>query len=120
MVINQKGDTMIGLGNYEKCSEEDVKQDIINSYYADKDLVNKFEILIAVNDNYDYEESSFFLLREKATGKLFENHGGHCSCSGYEEQFDPKETTLAYLKSDNFYASPGGATEAVKKLVADW
>lgn len=110
---------MIGLMDYEKCSEEDVKQNIMDCYYPDKDLLDKFEILVAVNDNYGYEESSFFLLREKATGKLFENHGGHCSCNGYEGQFDPKETTLAYLKSDKFYASAGGE-EAVKKLVADW
>ena len=43
---------MIKLGCYEKCSEEDVKQDIIDNYCVDESLVNKFEILIAVNENY--------------------------------------------------------------------
>lgn len=97
-------------------SDEEVVQDIINSYYVKADLVNKYEILIAHLSDPDYEEWSFFLLRNKETGELFENHASHCSCGGFEEQFEPKATTIAYLTSDNFYAS-GVDKEQVKSFV---
>lgn len=102
--IKQLEEIMLKLNYYENMSEEEIKQDIINSYYVDSSLVNKFEILIAYVSEPDYEESSFFLLRDKETGELFENHAGHCSCYGFEGQFEPKATTLTYLKSEHFYA----------------
>ena len=41
-------------------------------------------------------------------GKVYENHGGHCSCYGLEGQWDPEETTWAALakkerKSEDSY-----------------
>ena len=95
---------MIRIGFYENWSEEQIKSDIIGQYCTDPESVNKFDILLARCDGDSYDESSYFLLREKKTGKLFENHASHCSCSGFEGQFDPKETTVAYLTSDHFYA----------------
>jgi len=95
---------MLKLGDYSKCSDEDVVQDIVSSYCVNLDLVSKFEILIAqLNGDGGYEESSFFLLRDKETGMLHENHASHCSCGGFEGQFEPKETTVTYLKSEHFY-----------------
>lgn len=119
MVINQKGDTMIGLGNYEKLSEEEVKQDIIDTYCANADLANKFEVLIAWSgDDGGYEEYSFFLLRDKETKELFENHASHCSCAGFEGQFEPQATTIAYLKSEHFHSTGWDTVdEAVKSFV---
>lgn len=73
-------------------------------------LREKFEVLIAYESvgSWGCDSSSFFLLRERATGKLFENHGSHCSCYGFEDQWTPEETTLEYLKSDKFSFSTGG------------
>jgi hypothetical protein len=47
-------------------------------------------------------------LRDKETGKLYENHGSHCSCYGFEDQWAPEETSIEYLQSDKFYFSCGG------------
>ena len=53
-------------------------------------------------DSEDYEEHSYFLLFHKHTGKLYENFGSHCSCMGFEEQFNPEETFVEYLKSNKY------------------
>jgi hypothetical protein len=45
-------------------------------------------------DNYSGDA---FVLFEK-DGKLFEVNGGHCSCYGLEEQFEPEETTLEAIE----------------------
>lgn len=110
---------MIGLGNFENCSEEEVKQYVVEVYMADSNLVNKFDILLACENSYDYEEDSFFLLREKETGAFFENHASHCSCAGFEDQFKPQETSLVYLRSDNFYAG-GISKDIIQQAVRDF
>lgn len=66
--------------------------------------LNEYEILIACVENYGYEEGAFFLIKKKSDGKLFEIHGGHCSCYGFEGQWSPEETTEEYLLSDKFNA----------------
>lgn len=49
--------------------------------------------------SYTYEDYSgdAFVLYEK-DGKLFEVHGGHCSCYGLEGQWEPEETTVEALR----------------------
>lgn len=107
---------MILIG-YRDMSEDEFKQYIVEVYYAAQQHVDKYDILIASGgDDGGYEEWSFFLLREKETGKLFENNASHCSCFGFEGQFAPVETSLTYLKSDNFYATGIGKTELQKCL----
>lgn len=76
---------------------------IIKEYECEPEEVKKFDILIAYECEESYEGSSWFLLRDRDTKKLYENHAGHCSCYGFEGQWGPDETTLAYLKSDKFY-----------------
>ena len=39
-----------------------------------------------------------FLLKDKTSGKMFEVHGGHCSCFGFEGQLQLEETTIEALK----------------------
>lgn len=119
---------MLVLSDLVGCSEEQVIEHIISSYSADEEFVRKFQVLIAYESvgNWGCDSNSFFLLREKETGKLFENHGSHCSCYGFEGQFTPGETSLKYLKSENFYFSCGGYEDdydgcngAVKKFIAE-
>lgn len=91
-------------------TNEEVIQHIVRDYEADKELVNKFKVLIAYESvgSWGCDSSSWFLLKEKNTGKLFETHGSHCSCHGFEGQFEPEETNLEYLKSERFYFNCGG------------
>lgn len=90
------------LGEYENTLKTDVVEDIVNNYLVEKSIVDEYQIIIAVLNSYDYEEDSYFLLLHKSTGKLFENFGSHCSCYGFEGQFEPEETSVVYLMSDNY------------------
>lgn len=53
------------------------------------------EILFASYGGGSYEGDATVIWRRG--GKLYETHGGHCSCYGLEGQFEPEETTLEAL-----------------------
>lgn len=106
-------------------TEDEVKRHIISSYEADASEVGKYEVLVAYESvgSWGCDSSSWILLKDKETGKLFETHGGHCSCYVFEGQFEPEETTVEYLKSDKFYFSCGGydnSEEENKRLVKEY
>ena len=90
--------------------QEEVYRHISYSYKVPIEEVQKYEILIAYESvgKWGCDSSSWFLLRDKEDGKLYETHGSHCSCYGFEGQFEPEETTVEYLQSPNFYFSCGG------------
>ena len=58
-----------------------------------------YNILIAYESvgNYGCDSESFVLLREKGTNKLFEIHGSHCSCFGFEGQFCLESSNIESL-----------------------
>ena len=89
---------------------EAVRAHIISSYEAEPSEIDRFHVLIAYESvgSWGCDSSSWFLLRDKASGALFENHGSHCSCYGFEGQWEPEPTTIEYLKSDRFSFSTGG------------
>ena len=66
------------------------------------------EVLIAYESVGDYgcDSSSWFLLRKD--GNLYETAGSHCSCYGFEGQWNPSETSIAYLTSEKFCLPCGG------------
>lgn len=98
------------LADLEKLSEEEIKQHIIDEYEATSESIDPLEVLIAYESvgGWGCDSSSFFLFRHKETGDLFEVHGSHCSCFGFEGQFDLEPTTVEYLKSDKFSFATGG------------
>jgi len=93
---------MLALADLNKCTIEEIKKHIMVSYNPEGggfvDLAG-YKILIAYESVGDYgcDSSSFFLL--KKARRLYEVHGSHCSCYGFEGQFDPEETTLDALKA---------------------
>lgn len=98
------------LEDLEGMSEKGIKKHIRSSYETDSENVNDFEFLIAYESvgSWGCDSSSWFLMKNKNTGELFENHGSHCSCYGFEGQWSPESTTKEYLQSDHFYFSTGG------------
>lgn len=97
--INRNSE-MLALGNLADMSEEEVKNHLVKEYEADKSYVDQFRILIAFEGDFEgYRSESHFLLENNQSGKLFEVHAAHCSCYGYEGQFQPEETTAQYLLS---------------------
>jgi len=90
--------------------QSQVAEHISKEYEVPLSEVNKYKILIAYESvgSWGCDSSSWFLLQDRKTGKIYETHGGHCSCYGFEGQFEPEETNLEYLNSDKFYFSTGG------------
>ncbi len=84
--------------------EQAVLDWLCDSWGAKPSGVAGLHVIAGSWDNADYDESAWVLLRNP-DGKLFEVSGSHCSCHGFEDQFDPAPTTLKYLLSDHFHAS---------------
>jgi len=102
---------LLALEDLKGRTESQILDHIEQAYQTNREeLKNRFEILIAYEStgSWGCDSSSWFLLREKSTGNLFENHARHCSCYGFEEQWSPEPTTVEYLKSDKFYVCTGG------------
>ena len=77
------------LGNW------DDEQDIINDFELDANELNGAFVLLAEYTTGGYEGSAFVLFERG--GKLYEVNGGHCSCYGLEDQWDPEETSALEL-----------------------
>lgn len=60
-----------------------------------EEFVKDSEVLFASYEYEDYSGKAFVIFERD--GKLFEVHGGHCSCNGLEGQFEPEETTWEAL-----------------------
>ena len=106
-------------------SEDEVKKHIVSSYEVDDSEVDKYEVLVAYESvgSWGCDSSSWILLKDRETGKLFETHGSHCSCYGFEGQFEPEETTVEYLQSDRFFFCCGGydnSAEENERLIKDY
>ena len=48
-------------------------------------------------DYQDYEGSCLFLLVNPITKEFFEISGSHCSCYGFEDQFEPSLAPVEYI-----------------------
>lgn len=71
------------------------KEDIISQFAAPATALDGAEVIYAVYEYEDYSGSAFVLYSKD--GKLYEVNGGHCSCNGLEDQWEPEETTLAAM-----------------------
>lgn len=107
-IANNYAGTVSGF-DYENPSKEEIS--------SLRKTLNDYNILIAYESvgSWGCDSSSFFLLEKKSSGRLFEVHGSHCSCYGFEGQWLIEKTTKKYLKSDKFYFSSGGYDENDKQ-----
>lgn len=64
--------------------------DVVGAYNA-KDTEEDIIILYASYTYEDYSGSSEVFFYDKRDGKFYEVHGGHCSCYGLEDQWEPEE-----------------------------
>lgn len=91
-------------------AQDEVKQHIACNYEYPLEKLENYDILVAYESvgSWGCDSSSWFLIKDKTTGELYETHGSHCSCYGFEGQFEPEHTTVEYLQSDKFYFCCGG------------
>ena len=64
-------------------------KDVLHQFNAEEKITGKEVPLFAVYSCEAYEGSAFVLFIEN--DKLFSVHGGHCSCFGLEDQWEPEE-----------------------------
>lgn len=115
------------LEDLKKMTEAEVKEHIAYEYAGIKsgldygkpidterlaiaEILKGYDVVVAYESvgSWGCDSASWFLLRNKDNGKYFEFSGSHCSCYGFEGQFDLEETTVEYLKSDKFAFYCGG------------
>jgi len=90
------------FGELENLSEEAVRSVTANQFYVEEETLKQYNFIIADIDHQDYEGSAYFLLEHQETGALFEVTGSHCSCMGFEDQWEPTPTTVEYLCSKHY------------------
>jgi hypothetical protein len=78
---------------------QNINQDWVESWTPPSEA--SFEVLIVYGNEEEYEGRGWMLLRDN-NGLLYEVNGSHCSCMGFEGQFNPKRTTRMYLRSEHF------------------
>lgn len=84
-----------GFGN-----KKDVFQEFSHQYEGiDEGLMDWYKnckVLFAWYMHECYDGSAFVLVERD--GMLYEVNGGHCSCYGLEDQWDPEKTSVEALK----------------------
>lgn len=98
------------LEDLKGMNEETIKEHLIEEYTACPESLKGLKILIAYESvgSWGCDSSSYFLF--KKDNKYFEVFGSHCSCYGFENQFDLEETTVDALKimaKKGFYHTGG-------------
>ena len=85
-------------------SKEDMIADFEKVYYKNNltpEQIAKYDhvdVILASYGTDNYMGDAYVLFRNKNDGKLYENHGSHCSCYGLEDQWGEVETTLESIK----------------------
>lgn len=91
-------------GELKGSSTTKVREWLRDDWCAGYDI-DKYEILSAHSEHDGYGGSGWALLRMRDTSSLFEVAASHCSCHGFEDQFDPRPSSVAYLLSKHFYVT---------------
>ena len=108
-----------------------IKEHLISAYEINKEALENKRIILAYESvgSWGCDSSAYTLFKDDITGKLYENHASHCSCYGFENQWEPEEVTPEYLvhkvTNGNLFWTGGydGNSEAniesVKKFILD-
>lgn len=91
-----------GLFLGELANQEHIIDFIIKEFQTPRDSVSCFEFYVAYIDNGGYEGTAYFLMKHQETGDFYEVYASHCSCYGFEGEWEPKIAPKAYLVSDKF------------------
>lgn len=82
-------------GAEKYCGNFECKEDVEREFNVGEGNLRDAFILLAWYGYGDYDGSAFVLFERG--GKLYEVNGGHCSCNGLEECWDPEETSAVEL-----------------------
>jgi hypothetical protein len=117
---------MITLGDLRGKTEHEIKEHLSYQYGIGWEIdevvvecLKNLNILIAYESVGDWgcDSTSYFLLKDKISDELFEIHGSHCSCYGFENQFDLEPMTLEAIKLRSYLFNTGGYDTESKENV---
>lgn len=99
---------LLTLGDLEGKSEKEILAHIVESWKVDWKELRGVHLLVAYESVGDYgcDSAGFYVFRKGR--KLYEVHGSHCSCYGFENQWSPEATSLAFLRSKHLHFPTGG------------
>lgn len=100
----------LALEDLKDNTDDEIRAHWVSSWEIKEDEAAKYNPIASYESvgSWGCDSSGWFLIQDRQTGELFEVHGSHCSCYGFEGKFKPEPTTLEYLKSENFSLSCGG------------
>lgn len=93
---------------------------VLESFEAPPGALTGAEVLVATYSLSGYDGSTYVLFRRD--GKLFEVHGGHCSCYGLEGQWTPEEVTpqeiLFRMDKGTWGEGDGAVADSIRAAIA--
>ena len=89
------------LGDLSGRTVEEVEANIVNCWEHPAGF-GGLQLLIAYEGYSDYEGDAFYLMKDVQTGEFYEVNGGHCSCYGFEGQWEPESTTAEAIISRRY------------------
>lgn len=92
-ILNHLASEYSGTERYESPKVDEIDNN--------RKMLSEYDVLVAYESvgSWGCDSSSFFLLKNKTTGTLYEVNGSHCSCYGFEGQLDLEETSIEVLKN---------------------
>lgn len=107
--MNEKID-VLALEDFSGMSEKEIKEKIVSDFDIAEEHLRDAEIMIAYmsEGSWGCDSDAFIVFRKD--GVLYEAHGSHCSCFGFEGQWepDPIESIEAVLKREDYALAGGG------------
>jgi hypothetical protein len=101
---------ILKLADLKNISTDEIKKLLVDDYGADKKELDKLELLIAYESvgAYGCDSSAFYLFRRGT--KYFSVRASHCSCYGFEGQFQLESEPIELLRNGKFgdYLYMGG------------
>lgn len=93
---------------------------MLEDFGIGKDAIEGANVLIASYTYEDYSGDAYVLFERD--GALFEVHGGHCSCYGLEDQWEPEATTagaIIHRLDKGTWGEEGKVADAVRVALAE-
>lgn len=101
---------VLALEDFSGMSEKEIKEKIVADFEIAEETLRDTAILIAYmsEGSYGCDSDAFIVFRKD--GVLYEVQGSHCSCFGFEGQWepDPLESIEAVLKRSDWALAGGG------------
>ena len=103
---------MSKIGEFKDLTDQEVIDLIVKEFCVEESTVKEYEIIACALNSYGYEEDAYLVL--KKDNEFYEVNASHCSCHGFETQFEPKISSLTYILSDHY-----GSDEEIQKYIKE-